>query len=364
MDWNKIKDTARYEFGELVTINPSSRPWQMPFAAALASGLPLFFGAALDRVADGVVGSLAGLAFLYLPNTSMHHRMVTLMACCFGMIASFAIGMSSHLAPAATIPIVTACAILATFVCRYYRVGVPGSLFFIMVALIGAYLPIEPADIPAKAGLMAIGCVNATFIAFLYSLFILRRQNPTPAPLPPAATFELVWFDSFMIGLFVGLSLVVAQLLHLEKPYWVAMSCLAIIQGLSLRAAWTRQVHRIVGTTIGLGVAFVILLLVKDGWTIAISITLLTFMVETAIVRHYGFAAILFTPLALLLAEAPTLGHADVAALTAARFFDTLIGAFMGFLGAMCLHNPTFRARAGALLRRIIPEQFISDPAD
>lgn len=38
-------------------------------------------------------------------------------------------------------------------------------------------------------------------------------------------------------------------------------------------------------------------------------IIVLTFIVETAVVRHYGFAAIFITPLTLLLAEAVTLGH-------------------------------------------------------
>lgn len=334
----------------------------MPFAAALASGLPLLIAAALDRLADGVVAALAGLTFLYLPNTPLHHRMVTLMACSFGMISSFTMGMASHLVPAATVPIVTLCAILTTLVGRYYRLGVPGSLFFIMAAAIGAYMPIAPADIPARTGLMAIGCINATLIAFLYSVYILSRRKPLAVPPTPVASFDTVWFDSVVIGSFVGLSLLAAVLLQLDKPYWVPISCLAIIQGLSLRAAWTRQVHRVIGTTIGLGLAFVIMLTIQDAWGIALSIMALTFLVETAVVRHYGFAAIFITPLSLLLAEAPTLGHADVATLISARFLDTLLGAFIGFLGAVCLHSPTFRTRAGALLRRIIPSAFIDEP--
>ena len=49
----------------------------MPFAAALASGLPLLAGAYFGNIAGGLAGSLGGLVFLYLPATSMHHRMVT-----------------------------------------------------------------------------------------------------------------------------------------------------------------------------------------------------------------------------------------------------------------------------------------------
>lgn len=68
---------------------------------------------------------------------------------------------------------------------------------------------------------------------------------------------------------------------------------------------------------------------------------------------------IFITPLALLLAEAPTLGHADIGGLITARFLDTVVGSIMGFLGAMCLHNPNARLRMGGWLRRILPARLI-----
>ena len=37
----------------------------------------------------------------------------------------------------------------------------------------------------------------------------------------------------------------VAALLGLEKAYWVPVSCLAVMQGVTLRASWQRNVHRI-----------------------------------------------------------------------------------------------------------------------
>ena len=167
IDWSVIKGAARREWRELVTVHPSDRPWQMPFAAALASGAPLLVAAAFDRMADGVIASLAGLVFLYLPATSLQHRMVKLMACAFGMIACYALGLFSHLAPVAMVPVITVLAILVTMVCHYYRVGSPGSLFFIMTAAIGAYSPGELADIPFRIGIFAIGCIHAAIVAFL-----------------------------------------------------------------------------------------------------------------------------------------------------------------------------------------------------
>jgi uncharacterized membrane protein YccC len=69
----------------------------------------------------------------------------------------------------------------------------------------------------------------------------------------------------------------------------------------------------------------------------------LTFVLEVAVVRHYAFAAICITLLTLLLAEAATLGHAAPSAPIQARFFDTVLGCFVGLVGGICLHSPRFR---------------------
>ena len=39
--WAELKRLVRAELQHLLTIKPSDRLWQMPFAAALATGLPL-----------------------------------------------------------------------------------------------------------------------------------------------------------------------------------------------------------------------------------------------------------------------------------------------------------------------------------
>ncbi|HJW27442.1 MAG TPA: FUSC family protein [Rhodocyclaceae bacterium] len=355
--WGRLAALVRRELRQLAAVRPSDRPWQMPFAAALASGLPLLVGAYFDRMDYGLVSSLGGLVFLYLPETPLHHRMVSLMACAFAMAACYALGVMSHLVPPVMMLVLTFTAILVTMACRFYRVGIPGSLFFIMAASIGAYSPGDVLDVPLKVGLLTMGCLLACLIAFFYSLHILRRRAPRPVePLPPP-TFDFVVFDSVVIGAFVGLSLALAQLLQLEKAYWVPVSCLAVIQGMSLRAVWDRQVQRLVGTGIGLLLSWALLSLPLDKWTISLVMIVLAFVIETAVVRHYGFAAIFITPLTILLAEASTLGQGSAAELIQARFFDTLLGCLVGLLGGVCLHSPRFRAAVGGPMRRLVPSR-------
>lgn len=353
--WAELKRLIRAEFGHLTTINPSDRTWQMPFAAALASGLPLLVGAYFDHLEFGLVSSLGGLVFLYLPNTPRYHRMVSLMACAFAMNACYTLGVMSHFFPVLMMPVLVFISILVTMLCRFYAVGIPGSLFFIMAASIGAYSPHEVLDVPLVVGLLSMGSLLACLIAFFYSVYTLRSRAPSPvSPLPPA-TFDFVVFDSVVIGVFVGISLLLAQILHLERAYWVPVSCLAVIQGASLRAIWNKQMQRVIGTGIGLLVAWCLLLLPLEKWSISLTMMVLAFIIETAVVRQYAFAAIFITPMTILLAEAATLGHGSAATMIQARFFDTVLGCLVGFSGGICLHSPRFRELLAPRMRRLIP---------
>jgi hypothetical protein len=357
--WAEFTRFAREELRHLVTLKPSDRLWPMPFAAALATGLPLLVGAFFNHMNYGLVSSLGGLVFLYLPATALHHRMVTLMACAFAMTACYTLGVISHFFPLLMMPVLIFIAILISMVCRFYALGPPSSLFFIMAAAIGAYTPLQVLQVPLMVGLISMGTLLAFLIAFFYSIYTLRFQAPQPAPPLLRATFDFVVFDSVIIGLFVGISLALAQVLQLQKSYWVPVSCLAVIQGASLRAVWTKQLHRVLGTGAGLLVAWGLLLLPLDKWTISLTVMVLTFVIEMAVVRHYAFAVIFITPLTILLVEAATLGQTPPAPLIEARFLDTVLGCVVGLAGGICLHSPRFRDLVGGPMRRLIPSRFV-----
>ena len=125
-----------------------------------------------------------------------------------------------------------------------------------------------------------------------------------------------------------------------------------------MRAVWNKQLQRILGTGIGLLAAWGMLLLPLDKWTIPLMMMVLCFVVETAVVRHYAFAAIFITPMTILLAEAATLGHGPASTLIEARFYDTVLGCLVGLVGAVCLHSPRFRQTVGDPMRWLIPARF------
>ena len=357
--WRRLQALLRREMLHLATVDRSDRRWQMPFCAALASGLPLLVGVYFDRLDYGLVSSLGGLVFLYSPNTALSHRMVALMACAFGMSACYALGVMSHFFPLLLVPVLGFIAILVSMVCRFYVVGPPGSLFFVMAASIGAYSPIDVMQVPLHVGLFTMGCLQACLIAFFYGIYILRLQAPQPAaPLPPAS-FDFVVFDSIVIGLAVAVSLAVAQALQLERAYWVPVSCLAVMQGASLRAVWNKQLHRIVGTAVGLLLTWGLLALPLDKWSVSLLMMALTFVVETLVVRHYGLAVVFITPLTIFLAEAARLGQGAPAGMLQARLFDIVLGSVIGLLGGICLHSPRFRNALGPRIRRLFSARLL-----
>ncbi len=81
-------------------------------------------------------------------------------------------------------------------------------------------------------------------------------------------------------------------------------------------------------------------------------------MIETLVVRHYGFAVVFVTPVTILLAKAVTLGGTPAGEVIQAGFFDTVVGCVVGLAGGFCLHSPAFRARVGAQIDRLIPARF------
>ena len=356
--WTRFLALMRSEWRQLTAVKASDRRWQMPFGAALASGVPLMIGAWFGRLDYGLISSLGGLVFVYMPRTPLHHRMVWLMACAFGMTACYALGVMSQFFPPLIALLLAFITILATMVLRYYGVGPPGSLFFIMAAAIAAYTPGDVLEIPRRVGLFAMGGLLAVMIAFFYSIHILRRQAPQPVAALPVATFDNVVVDAVVIGIFVAISLALAQVLQLERPYWVPVSCLAVMQEMSLRAVWNKQLQRIAGTALGLLLSLALLSLPFGHWGVALLVTVLTFAIETLVVRHYGLAVVFITPLTLLLGEASGIGSGPpVAVMLQARFLDTALGCVVGLAGGACIHSPGFRSLFGRQLRRLIPRR-------
>jgi hypothetical protein len=277
------------------------------------------------------------MVILYIPRTSIPHRMVTLAVCSFGIVACFTLGLGAGFSIYASALTLTFTAMLVDFICRYYSIPAPGNFFFIFLAALGCTLPFAIELIPLRIGLVAMGCMLSCLVAFFYSLCVTL-----PAPNPVTAVEKNILrlaLQSAVIGLFVGGAYLLAELMGLHKPYWVPISCAAIMQGATFTLVWQRKIHRVVGTALGMGLAWCIFSQSLHGWSFALAIILLFFIVEVLVVHHYGLAVIFITPLTMLLAEgsASRVLHES---LVITRLGDIALGSVIGFVGGWVLHHP------------------------
>lgn len=137
---------------------------------------------------------------------------------------------------------------------------------------------------------------------------------------------------------FVGGGYLFALLIQLDSPYWVPISTAAIMQGATFRAVWHRNVHRIFGTLIGMGLAWVIFSYSPNAWVLAGTIMLCTFLIEALVTRNYGLAVIFITPMTIIMAEF-TAASDNIHHLMQARLIDIFLGSCIGYLGGWVIHQ-------------------------
>jgi hypothetical protein len=338
---------------QFLAFRKTDRPWHLPILAGLCVGIPILIGYNTDHLQSGKLASLAGLVILYIQSNNLVNRMISLMTCSFGIMLSFTIGLlfSVHPTVAAVALGVYAFAVhLALYYLKMNRP--PGNFFFIMIASVAVCMPFEPGSIPAKIGFVGLGTMTSFLLGLMYSLLTLRPTTDGQREVITITKDRYVnLIESITFGCFVGLALLVANLLKLDNPYWAPTSCAAVMQGISTRHIWLRSAQRVIGTFVGLGFAWLILMAHPSVLVASVSIIVLQIIVEFLVVRNYGIAVVFITILTIFLAESGVV-QANPNALFMARFFDILVGSLIGALGGWILYNEQIHYLATNQIRR------------
>lgn len=120
--------------------------------------------------------------------------------------------------------------------------------------------------------------------------------------------------------------------LGLGNPYWVTISCAAVLQGRELIVIFHRNIQRIFGGMIGLILGIFLFSLNLNVLSTIIIITILNIFVEYCMVRNYGLANFFTNPLSLLLASLSS--GAFVNELVGYRLAGLVLGSITAFIGA------------------------------
>lgn len=348
----QAKHIIQREIRLFFQLKKSERLWHIPVLASVCTGLPLLIGYYLGRLDFGTLACMGGLVILYLPSTSLENRMLTLLVCAFGFIMSFTVGIVfsfNHYLSAAVLGVY---AFGVSWLTNYFKLPPPGNFFFVMLASMASCLPFDLMAIPTKIGLLALGTMGGFVFAMAYSLYIVKKYPDKMTDASPKKRHYTNLTESFIIGLFIAISLLTGYMFKFDNPYWIPISCLAIMQGLNVVQVGQRSFHRIVGTFIGMGFSWLLLQLNLDTLQICISIIVLQFIIEVLVVRHYALAVIFITPMTVFLVELSRGTDLNAGQLIAARFLDIFTGSLIGVLGGWLLHNQKLHQRAERQLRK------------
>ena len=341
----RLKALIDGELEHLLVVKRSQRPWHVPIVSAIAISFPVFVGAYFDALSSGLKASLGAMVILNLPLVGkLPYRLVTLMAWGFAMSLCFAFGLIAQQVPVLRLPVFILIAFSVVVFGRYYRQSPPAGLFVMMAGAIALFTPLPLEAIMSATGLVMLGSGVALIIGLLYSLFLLATRPMTPTPVYNYEPDTLT--ESIIVAAFVGLALWVALLLNMPNPYWAAVSCFLIIQGIHLRTMWIKQIHRLLGTLIGVGLASWMLSWGLSIWGVAIAILVMMLCIESLIDRHYGLAVVFITPLTIFIAEYGSglpLTSAAYQEVTHTRLLDTLLGCVVGLSGGVVMHSTNLR---------------------
>ena len=341
----RIKALIDGELAHLLTVNRSKRPWHMPIIAAIAISFPVFVGAYFDALSSGIKASLGAMVILNIPLVGkLPYRLVTVMAWGFAMSLCFALGLIAQQIPLLKLPIFTLMAFGIVIFGRYYRQPPPAGLFVMMAGAIALFIPLPLEDILRATGLVMLGSSFALVMALLYSLFLLATRPATPTPTYSYEPDTIT--ESLIVASFVSLALLIAVTLQLSNPYWAAVSCFLIIQGIHLRTMWIKQIHRLLGTVLGVVLASWMLSWGLSIWGVALAILTMMLCIETLVDRHYGLAVIFITPLTIFIAEYGSglpFSESAYQEVIRTRLFDTVIGCLVGLSGGVVMHSTNLR---------------------
>jgi uncharacterized membrane protein YccC len=337
----------------LLELNEYNRPIGFLATFPLAVGIPIMLGVYFGNFALGAEASIGGLVSLYLLHTNLSNRLARMVVVSFGFCSSFIICLLAGFHPLALVAAIGFVAFWATFICRYFSVPPPGSFFFIMVACIATSMEFDLTLLAERSGILLLGSIGAITLALIYSLIQISNSN----------TEELhevecnkpnrvaIFLDSVTIAIFVSISYLLALLLGFENPYWAPISCAAILQGANFSIVKLRNVHRILGTAIGMVLTWGIFSLEPSPWVLAFLIIILCIAIELLITRNYGFAVIFITPFTIIIAES-THASMGIDLLIFHRMTDVVLGSIVGCLGGWFLYQKTLYNRMEQTISR------------
>lgn len=298
--------------------------------------VPLLVLVAIDHVEWSLYAAFGAFTSLYGRERVDLHRIVRQGAAGLSLITATTLGALVAISSTRewlAIPVAGAVAVVASYVSESHGWIPPGSLFQVFAFAAVASVPAQAGDLVPAVVIVSLSAIFAIMVGNLGAL--VRRARRTADPAPPGDPIGGVHSGGWLYAAQSGIGVIAAGLIAtgsgIGRPYWAMVSAVVPLMAHDFAAQLVRGLHRVIGTFIGLGVAWLLLDLDLAAAVVVVIVATLQAVTELVIGRNYAFALLCITPLALLIVHlaAPVIPISD---LLGDRGLETVIGVTIGLL--------------------------------
>lgn len=318
---------------------------EVGFRAAAAVAVPLLVLLALGRLELAAYATFGAFTALYGRNEPYRLRLRSVSIAAVAMLVSISLGVivavlgePLWLVTVLLVLIVTAGTLLATA----FQLLPTQPLFFVFALLVCAAVPTTAQDALPRIGLAAT--VAAFSWVLTLSGWVVRRWAGDRAARTGAVLLKKlhrrpgvdttvfrdgrVWLTAAQNAIGVLIAGGAALALGLGHAYWAVVSVVAVIPPARAAHSISRSLHRILGTIGGVVVAAAVLFWSPPAIVVIAVIVVCQFFAEMLVGRHYGYALLFITPMALAVSHLAA--PAPIGTLVVDRVIETVLGAGVG----------------------------------
>ncbi|MDR7188522.1 putative membrane protein YccC [Microbacterium sp. BE35] len=318
----------------LFRLAPAPAPrWAIGLRAAIAMAVPIALMTLLGRADLGFQAATGAFVALYGTHLQVRERARVVPFVAGGLGVAAVLGALAGPSPVWTLIGLAVVALVAAVAMFGFAVGPPGPLFVVLVYGLSAHIVASGADAATYVVAVACGILFASIVSLAPLVLASRRRVATrplrevlPGPAWPPGERMLV----IRVALVTVVGIAVGLFVDPDRAYWIVGAAIAVVGvAADRRAAFSRGLHRMIGTILGAGVYLLLAPLPIPALWLALLLGVLQFTIELFVVRNYALALVFITPLVLLLTGAAT-GAVDTVAVATERVIDTLAGAVLG----------------------------------
>lgn len=324
---------------DLTEVRPAPHAHRVATRAATSLLVPLLALWWLGRLDLSVYATFGAFASVYGGGLVTASRWRTQARLGAILSAASVAGVLVGLSPSRSwlaIPVTAAWASLAAALSDRQRWRPPGPMFPVFAVATCAAIPTTPAL--ALEAAVVVASTAAFAVALGAAEVWLRNRagrppDPPPPPGPAMPRAERQRIQLIRCGVVVAVAGLLATSAGIGHPYWAMVAAVTPLTVFTFRGQLVRGVHRAVGTLLGVAVSAGLLLVPLPVPAMLLVAAALFAAAELLVVRHYGAALVVITPLALLSMQ---VAHPEpVGVLVMDRLIETLIGVTVGLLAAV-----------------------------